>query len=93
MTDAIPAERNRQSPIPDDPIAAYTIGYADGRRLLGREVDQTLKSIRDRFVAHMEAAHPSRAEQAYVAGVRDAAADNFPSPPHESCESPVRRAA
>ncbi len=92
MTDAIPAERNPQSPIPDDPAAAYVLGYADGRRLVSDQADAS-NSIHDRFLAHVDAERPSPAEQAYVAGVRDAAADNLPSPPHEHYESPYRHAA
>jgi len=80
-------------PIPAEPIAAYTLGYADGRRLVSGQADESLKTIRARFLSHVEAAQPSRAEQAYVAGVRDAAADNFPSPPQEPYEAPYRHAA
>ncbi|MGH7125950.1 MAG: hypothetical protein ACREFI_16365 [Stellaceae bacterium] len=93
MTDVSPAERNLQNPIPDQPIAAYTLGYADGRRLVSGKMDDSLALIRARFLAHVEATQPSPAEQAYVAGVRDAAADNFPSPPHEPSESRYRHAA
>jgi hypothetical protein len=88
------SDRNSQpDPIPADPIAAYTLGYADGRRLVGGQAGESLTSIRARFLAHMESAQPSAAERAYVAGVRDAAADNFPSPPQEPSEAPIRHAA
>jgi hypothetical protein len=98
MNDKLPPKSDRDpagepGPIPADPVAAYTLGYADGRRLVSGQADDSLTSIRARFLAHMEAAEPSRAEQAYVAGVRDAAADNFPSPPHEPYETPYRHAA
>lgn len=98
MNDELPPKSDRDpatepDPIPADPTAAYTLGYADGRRLVGGQADDALASIRARFLAHVEAAQPSRAEQAYVAGVRDAAADNFPSPPREPCETPYRHAA
>ena len=98
MNDKLPTESDREPesssiPIPDDAVAAYTLGYADGRRLVSGQADDNLKSIRARFLAHAEAAQPSPAEQAYIAGVRDAAADNFPSPPHEPYVSPYRHAA
>ncbi|HXP72889.1 MAG TPA: hypothetical protein VN823_01990 [Stellaceae bacterium] len=98
MNDELPPESDREpayqlDPIPADPIAAYTLGYADGRRLLCGQADNNLKSIRARFLAHVDAAQPSPHEQAYVSGVRDAAADNFPSPPHEPYVSPFRHAA
>jgi hypothetical protein len=93
MTDTIPVERNRQSPIPGNPIAAYALGYADGRRLVNGHGGESLRPMRERFLAHVEAKHPTPAEQAYVAGVRDAAADNLPSPPQEPYDSPYQRAA
>jgi len=98
MNDKFPSESDREPtsssiPIPDDAVAAYTLGYADGRRLVSGPADENLKSIRARFLAHAEAAQPSPGEQAYIAGVRDAAADNFPSPPHEPYVSPIRHAA
>jgi hypothetical protein len=86
-TDRKPATRSAFIPV--EPAAAYALGYADGRRLLSGRSQESLRAIRARFLAHVEAAHPSAAEQAYVAGVRDAAADNLPSPPTE----PHRRAA
>ncbi|HKF73277.1 MAG TPA: hypothetical protein VKB68_16100 [Stellaceae bacterium] len=94
MTDGILPESDREpavrsAVIPFEPAAAYVLGYADGRRLVSGQPDDSLQPIRTRFLAHVDAAHPSSAEQAYVAGVRDAAADNFPSPPDE----PYRRAA
>ena len=98
MNDELHPKSDRESgfqpdPIPAEPAAAYTLGYADGRRLVSGQPDDILKSIRARFLAHVEAAQPSPAEQAYVSGVRDAAADNFPSPPHEPYVSPYRHAA
>lgn len=92
MTDSIPRSdvepAARLTVIPFEPAAAYVLGYADGRRLLSGPADETLQSIRTRFLAHVEVEHPSSAEQAYIAGVRDAAADNLPSPPE-----PCRHAA
>ncbi len=98
MNDELPPKSERDpafqpDPIPTDPVAAYTLGYADGRRLVSGQADDAMKSIRARFLAHVEATQPSPAEQAYVAGVRDAAADNFPSPPHQPYETPYRHAA
>ena len=94
MTDRIPPETDREpaarsTVIPFEPAAAYVLGYADGRRLVSGQSEESLRPIRARFLAHVDAAHPSSAEQAYVAGVRDAAADNLPSPPAE----PYRQAA
>jgi len=88
MTDKTATEMNselaaRAAVIPFEPAAAYALGYADGRRLVSGQSDESLRPIRTRFLAHADAAHPSSAEQAYVAGVRDAAADNLPSPPEE----------
>lgn len=71
----------RATVIPFEPAAAYVLGYADGRRLMSGQPEDSLQPIRARFLAHVDAEHPSAAEQAYVAGVRDAAADNLPSPP------------
>jgi hypothetical protein len=71
----------RATVIPFEPAAAYVLGYADGRRLMSGQPEDSLQPIRARFLAHVDAEHPSTAEQAYVAGVRDAAADNLPSPP------------
>jgi hypothetical protein len=88
MTDRIPLEIDaepflRSTVIPFEPAAAYALGYADGRGLVSGQPEESLRPIRRRFLAHVEAQHPSSAERAYVAGVRDAAADNLPSPPHE----------
>lgn len=93
MTDRTSLEIDRETAtrttvIPFEPAAAYVLGYADGRRLMSGQAEETLRAIRARFLAHVDAQHPSSAEQAYVAGVRDAAADNLPSPPE-----PYRHAA
>lgn len=93
MTDAIPVERERQSLFPDDPVAAYALGYADGRWLVSAPVGDASRPIRDRFLAHVDVAYPTPAEEAYMAGVRDAAADNLPAPPNEPHESPYQHAA
>ena len=88
MTDKHPLETEREpaarsTVIPFEPPAAYALGYADGRRLVSGQSEDALRSIRARFLAHVDTARPSFAEEAYVAGVRDAAADNLPSPPAE----------
>lgn len=93
MTDAIPAERNRQSHLPDNPVAAYALGYADGRWLVSASVGEASRPIRNRFLAHIDVAHPTPVEAAYAAGVRDAAADNLPAPPTEPYQSPYQHAA
>ena len=94
MTDRTSFETGRETAarstvIPFEPSAAYALGYADGRRLMSGQPEDSLRAIRARFLAHVEAELPSLAEQAYLAGVRDAAADNLPSPPTE----PYRHAA
>ena len=98
MTDRTSPETDRESAapasvIPFEPAAAYVLGYADGRRMLSGQPEESLRAVRARFLAHVDAAQPSPAEQAYLAGVRDAVADNFPSPPQEPYEAPHRRAA
>ena len=71
--------------MPSDPAEAYALGYADGRRLCQTQdaSDHALEPIRARYLALTDAAQLSPAEQAYLAGARDAAADNLPSPPPE----------
>lgn len=93
MTDAIPVERTRQSLLPDNPVAAYALGYADGLCLVSAPVGDASRPILDRFLAHVDAAHRTPAEEAYVAGVRDAAAHNLPAPPNEPYASPYQHAA
>jgi hypothetical protein len=83
--------RRNPGSIPSQPAGAYALGYEDGRRLLQAQdrPDAALERVRARYLACVEAARPTPADQAYLAGVRDAAADNLPSPPSE----PYRRAA
>jgi hypothetical protein len=71
--------------VPDDPGEAYALGYADGRRLCQTQdaSDDALEPVRTRYATLANAAQLSPAEQAYLAGARDAAADNLPSPPPE----------
>ena len=93
MPDSIPPESGREpraragdaTAVPDEPAAAYVLGYADGQRLLRTQgaPDGSLEPVRARYLALVEAAPLSPAGQAYLAGVRDAAADNLPSPPSE----------
>ena len=95
MSDRIPTENQREpqaratdaSTFPTELAAAYALGYGDGERLARAQgqdaLDESLAPICARYVAHVEAAHPSPADEAYLAGVRDAAAGNLPSPPSE----------
>ena len=104
MTDSIPSEIDSTPEIDRETIAcatavpfelsaAYALGYADGRLMLSGKSEESLPLIRARIHAHVDAVQPSAAEQAYVAGVRDAVADNFPSPPQEPHQAPQRHAA
>ena len=103
MNDKAPPESDREettraaehNPIPAEPISAYALGYADGRRLLKAHepANESLTTIRARYLAHVEANRPTFAERAYVAGVRDAAADNLPYPPTEPDARAHRHAA
>jgi hypothetical protein len=92
-------ERNARAaghhPIPAEPTSAYALGYADGRRLLKSHepANESVTIIRARYLAHVEANRPTFAERAYVAGVRDAAADNLPYPPTEPDARAHRHAA
>ena len=92
-----PGERTATHNVADDVAAAYVAGYADGITLLhsdGHEqapVEQ-LERIYARYLCNVELEHPSPGTRAYIAGFRDAAADNLPSPPHE-IEPQVRRVA
>jgi hypothetical protein len=87
MNDTASAEREQATP------AVYALGYSDGRRLLHGDGpgSEPLEAVRARYLAHLGARQPTSAGQAYIAGVRDAAADNLPCPPDET-EHP-RRAA
>ena len=93
MPDTIPAKRGREpraraynpAAVPDEPATAYELGYADGRRLMSAEdrADTSLGPVRARYLALADAVQLSPAGQAYLAGLRDAAADNLPAPPLE----------
>ena len=99
MSDRSTTESDREPParaadanaFPTELAAAYALGYGDGERLATAQdpSDASLAPIRARYVAHAEATNPSPADEAYLAGVRDAAAGNLPSPPSE----PYRHAA
>lgn len=80
-----------------DVAAAYVAGYADGITLLHSDGhDQApiepLTRIYARYLCNIELEHPTPGTRAYIAGFRDAAADNLPCPPHE-IEPQVHRAA
>ena len=77
--------------------AAYVAGHADGLALLHSDGhDQApvepLECIYARYLRYVELQPPTPEARAYVAGFRDAAADNLPCPPHE-IEPPIRRVA
>jgi len=80
-----------------DVAAAYLAGYADGITLLHLEGHnhspaEPLQRIQDRYLGYSKQEHPTPEARAYVAGFRDAAADNLPCPPHET-EPQVHRVA
>lgn len=67
---------------------AYVAGYADGVTLLhldGHDHSPAgpLQRIHARYLECVELEHPTADACAYMAGFRDAAADNLPCPPHE----------
>ena len=71
-----------------DVAAAYVAGYADGVTLLHLEGHNhspadPLQRIHARYLGYIALEHPNPKARAYVAGFRDAAADNLPCPPHE----------
>ena len=67
-----------------DVAAAYLAGYTDGITLLHLKGHaDRLQRIQDRYLGYIELEHPTPEACAYVAGFRDAAADNLPCPPHE----------
>jgi len=83
-----PGERTATHNVADDVAAAYVAGYADGITLLhsdGHEQAplERLERIYARYLCNVELEHPTPGTCAYIAGFRDAAADNLPSPPHE----------
>jgi hypothetical protein len=83
-----------------DVAAAYLAGYTDGITLLhlkghnysSHSPTEPLQRIQDRYLGYIELEHPTPEAHAYVAGFRDAAADNLPCPPHE-VEPQVHRVA
>jgi hypothetical protein len=93
MPDSISSANDREpaarpgdaTAVPADPAKAYALGYADGRRLCQTQdaPDEALEPVRTRYATLANAAQLSPSEQAYLAGARDAAADNLPSPPPE----------
>jgi len=92
-----PGERTATHNVADDVAAAYVAGYADGITLLHSDGhDQApvepLECAYARYLCNVGLEHPTLGTRAYIAGFRDAAADNLPSPPHE-IEPQVRRVA
>jgi len=83
-----PVERTARDNDADDVAAAYVAGYADGITLLHADGhDQApvepLERIYARYLCNVELEHSTPGTRAYIAGFRDAAADNLPCPPHE----------
>jgi hypothetical protein len=77
------------------PTAAYAEGYAHGSILLlamrqGGDMQEPVRRIHARYLAHVQLTQPSAVEVAYVAGFRDAVSDNLPCPPH-AAEKPARQ--
>jgi hypothetical protein len=71
----------------DDVAAAYGAGYADGIALLHMDGNdhssiEPFHRIHARYRVHAELEHPTLEARTYIAGFRDAAADNLPCPPH-----------
>ena len=92
-----PVERTARDNVADDVAAAYVVGYADGITLLHSDGhDQSpvepLERTYARYLCNVELEHPTPGTHAYIAGFRDAAADNLPSPPHE-IEPQIHRVA
>ena len=80
-----------------DAAVTYAAGYADGITLLHSDGhDQAPGELRERVFArylhYVELEPPTPEAHAYIAGFRDAAADNLPCPPRE-IESEVARLA
>ena len=92
-----PVERIARGNDADDVAAAYVAGYADAVALLRLDkhdhaAAEPLERIRARYLCYAELEQPSPEARTYVAGFRDAAADNLPCPPHE-IEPQTRRVA
>ena len=90
-------ERTARNHDAADVAAAYVAGYADGITLLHSDGhDQApvepLERIYARYLSNLELEHPTPGTRAYIAGFRDAAADNLPCPSHE-IEPQIHRVA
>ena len=71
----------------NDLVAVYVAGYADGLTLMrsdghDRAIAEPLERIYARYLRYVELAPPTSEARVYVAGFRDAAADNLPHPPN-----------
>jgi hypothetical protein len=82
-----PAELTVRDISVDGVAAAYGAGYADGSALLHMDGNdqssvEPFHRIHARYLSHAELEHPSPEARTYIAGFRDAAADNLPCPPH-----------
>jgi hypothetical protein len=66
----------------------YVAGYADGMILLHQDghdqvFPEPLERIYARYLSHVGLERSTPEARAYIAGFRDAAADNLPCPPRE----------
>jgi len=90
MEPLVPGTRARRAARNTNVVApAYVAGYADGLTLLHSDGhDQApvepLERIYARYLCYVELEPPTPEARAYIAGFRDAAADNLPCPPHET---------
>jgi hypothetical protein len=71
----------------DDLVTSYDAGYADGIALLRTDrydhsPIEPLQRSRARYLRYVELDNPTPGARAYIAGVRDVAADNLPCRSH-----------
>jgi hypothetical protein len=97
LVSGTPVEQTARDNDAGDVAGAYVAGYADGITLLHLEGHnhspaEPLQRIHARYLCYVELDHPTVRERSYIAGFRDAAADNLPCPPHQ-IEPQVHRVA
>jgi hypothetical protein len=88
LVPATPIESTLRDNGAGDMAAAYVAGYADGLTLLHSDghdqpAVEPLERIYARYLRYVELDPATPEARVYVAGFRDAAADNLPCPPHE----------
>jgi hypothetical protein len=88
LVPATPIESTLRDNGAGDMAAAYVAGYADGLTLLrsdghDQHAVEPLERIYARYLRYVELDPATPEARVYVAGFRDAAADNLPCPPHE----------